>query len=810
MSDSKISAKIDAFVEEVLEGSPPSPLPPAPLTRTPSDRLREKIARDSYSSASKRQSVADLAKSLPSTPSNGSQKEMPEVISNDEMTEAAPPRLVDIESQKDIAVKKSMKRSSNEIPVSANIDKKTEIIGTRNEQTPEEEPSRPGAFSVAGIGQRNGNEAVSPPSVPSVVMDVEDLPIAAELAEEGKLVEASKLDDLVVNLKSRKIRFGIFVLLALLVGAIIGGVIGAQKRKENALEECIVDDPTKLGNKQCDRGQYNTEKCNWDGGDCLVLNLYPSCALTPEQSSKLGDGICDGFPWFSKKCGKDAGDCNGCMASENVGGHDLGDGECDDKWNSAECGWDGGDCFEFHELYPGCRVPNPALIGNGDCDSNEYVMEYNSAACGWDGGDCIVPGYPECHVDHPANIGNGECDAIKGYDIFNCDKLSIMSGVICDKAKYNTEECGWDGGDCILYNALTNCNVSLPSFIGNGVCDGDEYNTEDCEWDGGDCLEFNEKYPDCHVDLMHELGNGRCDGRPGDYNTILCGWEDGDCRVENEKLWRTYPDCKGGIDPRLVGDGYCHGGAYNTAECGWDGNDCASENEKYPGCDVDDFNYIADGECDGGRYNTVECDWDGGDCLDFNERYPDCLVDTPHDIGNGECNGGEFNTLACGWDGGDCAEFQAIYPDCQVDDPAYIGDGECDSWVDPIYNTTECGWDGGDCLGAENDCGWSGNCLSIYPDCRVEHPEYLGDDDCDGGAYDTEECGWDGGDCASDWNEPEHASIKCGDWAGVDCLPNCHVEHPEYIADGFCDGGPYDTEECEWDGGDCLMDDWDW
>ena len=242
MSDSKISAKIDAFVEEVPEGSPPSPLPPAPLTRTPSDRLREKIARDSYKPASKGQPNANPAKKLSSTPRNGSQKEVPEVISNDEMTEAAPPRLVGIcDGQKDIGVKKSMKRSSNEIPVSANIDKKTEISGTRNEQPPEEEPSRPGAFSVAGIGQRrNENEAVSAPSVPSVVMDVEDLPIAAELAEEGKLGEASKLDDLVVNLKSRKIRFGIFILLALLMGSIIGGVIGAQKRKEDALEECIV------------------------------------------------------------------------------------------------------------------------------------------------------------------------------------------------------------------------------------------------------------------------------------------------------------------------------------------------------------------------------------------------------------------------------------------------------------------------------------------------------------------------------------------------------------------------------------------
>eukprot|EP00562_Extubocellulus_spinifer_P015332 CAMPEP_0178575986 /NCGR_PEP_ID=MMETSP0697-20121206/20205_1 /TAXON_ID=265572 /ORGANISM="Extubocellulus spinifer, Strain CCMP396" /LENGTH=60 /DNA_ID=CAMNT_0020211131 /DNA_START=27 /DNA_END=206 /DNA_ORIENTATION=- len=51
---------------------------------------------------------------------------------------------------------------------------------------------------------------------------------------------------------------------------------------------------------------------------------------------------------------------------------------------------------------------------------------YNTEECGWDGGDCVVEGYPDCHVDNPSLIADGECD----------------------EGDYNTEECGWDGGDC--------------------------------------------------------------------------------------------------------------------------------------------------------------------------------------------------------------------------------------------------------------------------------------------------------------------------------------------------------------------------
>ena len=56
-----------------------------------------------------------------------------------------------------------------------------------------------------------------------------------------------------------------------------------------------------------------------------------------------------------------------------------------------------------------------------------------------------------------------------------------------------------------LAQALTidnypNCVVTDPSWIGDDYCDGGPYNTEECGYDGGDCTAFNTNYPDCTVD----------------------------------------------------------------------------------------------------------------------------------------------------------------------------------------------------------------------------------------------------------------------------------------------------------------------
>ena len=69
-------------------------------------------------------------------------------------------------------------------------------------------------------------------------------------------------------------------------------------------------------------------------------------------------------------------------------------------------------------------------------------------------------------------------------------------------------------------------------MIGDGTCNGGVYNTEECGFDGGDCLDFNNRYPNCTVDVPYFIGDGTCNG--GMYNTEECGFDGGDCDYFNE------------------------------------------------------------------------------------------------------------------------------------------------------------------------------------------------------------------------------------------------------------------------------------
>ena len=117
--------------------------------------------------------------------------------------------------------------------------------------------------------------------------------------------------------------------------------------------------------------------------------------------------------------------------------------------------------------FPNCIVEDPSWIGNGICDE---ISGYNTIQCGWDGGDCLIESYPDCHVRNPSKLGDGICQSLS-----------------------NSEECGWDGGDCLEFNSkYPNCNVDYPWWIGNGDCDltfSPDINTTECGYDGGDCLD---------------------------------------------------------------------------------------------------------------------------------------------------------------------------------------------------------------------------------------------------------------------------------------------------------------------------------
>jgi hypothetical protein len=55
-------------------------------------------------------------------------------------------------------------------------------------------------------------------------------------------------------------------------------------------------------------------------------------------------------------------------------------------------------------------------------------------------------------------------------------------------------------------DSYPNCDVPIPKYIGDDACDGEPYNTEECGWDDGDCCSpgyFGANcildFPDCNV-----------------------------------------------------------------------------------------------------------------------------------------------------------------------------------------------------------------------------------------------------------------------------------------------------------------------
>ena len=96
------------------------------------------------------------------------------------------------------------------------------------------------------------------------------------------------------------------------------------------------------------------------------------------------------------------------------------------------------------------------------------------------------------------------------------------------------------------------------------MCDGFVYNTEECGFDEGDCKEFNSKHPDCYGVDIYELGGGVCQ-----HNTEGCNFDGGDCQLFNAK----YPKNCIADKPGLVGDGECNN-EYDTIDCSFGGGDC--------------------------------------------------------------------------------------------------------------------------------------------------------------------------------------------------------------------------------------------
>ena len=69
--------------------------------------------------------------------------------------------------------------------------------------------------------------------------------------------------------------------------------------------------------------------------------------------------------------------------------------------------------FEYHE----CHVLDVRTVGDGNCDTeyDDFGIRYNTEKCGWDGGDCteLNEMYPGCKADCSSCPGND--DGCKDY-----------------------------------------------------------------------------------------------------------------------------------------------------------------------------------------------------------------------------------------------------------------------------------------------------------------------------------------------------------------------------------------------------------
>ena len=187
MSPSRPTSAIDDFVEKVPEVIPPTtPLPPT-TRRSTFFRIREKIVRESHSSSAKE----DRSGSTASADSNSSEPANDlEVFSCNGNSEALPPHQVILEEDPRNDTEEKMTTPNKAVPVSANIDKKHGAVDDGQVGPVEEVPSdQPGAFQVPGMDNDEDEDEDVAPSVSSVIMNVEDPPISAELVVERKQLE---------------------------------------------------------------------------------------------------------------------------------------------------------------------------------------------------------------------------------------------------------------------------------------------------------------------------------------------------------------------------------------------------------------------------------------------------------------------------------------------------------------------------------------------------------------------------------------------------------------------------------------------
>jgi len=244
----------------------------------------------------------------------------------------------------------------------------------------------------------------------------------------------------------------------------------------NACECLDAPEPTTVGpvnNGTCNAGWIadnycddinNNPECEFDGGDC--------CQEDPAE----------GWNNYCEECEcLDAPEPTTEAPMECAIPQWAGDSFCDDENNNPECGFDGGDCCDntgdswdnYCSLCECLEMPETTEPPMETTEEPWYTTEDPMETTEEPMGDCATPQW----------FGDNYCDD-----------------------ENNTPECGFDGGDCCdnemegYTNYCNACecleypepteepgtNCAAPHWFGDAFCD-DENNTEECGFDGGDC-----------------------------------------------------------------------------------------------------------------------------------------------------------------------------------------------------------------------------------------------------------------------------------------------------------------------------------
>ena len=633
---------------------------------------------------------------------------------------------------------------------------------------------------------------------------------------------------------------------------------------------CVNDDPFGncggneewLADGYCDDANNNSE-CGWDAGDCCET----TCVSAQYECGQVGydcldPAADDSDPCFTVTC--DEPPAATCDANEVVSSDSSGtcmDGECEYGETRTPCGdaaiCTAGECIDSADPCAGMEC---ADVPVAYCDGDTAISYDESGVCV--DGTCSY-GEVMTKCDAGTSCIEGEC--VEDEPFPDCDgNLGWIADGYCDSSN-NSDECGWDGGDCCgstcVSTDLYECGVSGPGYncIDPGAVENDPCEGVDCSLPPAPVCEGNERVtyaPDGLCDA------GQCqfsEAERYDCGESVC--TNGTCMDAADPCAGVTcfdppePYCEGNVLISYSAQGTCTEGEcefpIEESDCGdtafCNMGTCESFDNVVMTLTSDTYGteiswYVADGD---GNPMTEEYAIESNSTDEYVYSFAAghyCVVVTDS-YGDGGLSGivqvdGE---IAVQWAANDYTESaEYCFTVGEVDAPAdvsncepsggnvgWIGDSYCDS----ANNIAECDFDGGDCCAATNpscvdstsypcDCDGAGSDTgggdtggdggdTGEPDCEDVggNSGWNGDGYCDAN-NNVAECEFDAGDCceSSCVDGPEYS---CGEFSPFDCqAPDTRCAEAggnlDYVGDGWCDADVNNTEACAFDGGDCC------